>query len=273
MKKWIAILLTLCLLAGALAGCGESDQDINNGNQTGNNSQSGGQTNENEKPGDNTGTTGSDSDADTKETEDPTDGAASDTRGEQITEAVWKEVVAGNYANYSYTKTTDYGVQEFYIAGEQWHRITREGDKLVEECGGFLIDGELTTCEFDLENQKWVTTNNGYHTKFPLADFPYGFADLRFNEQDGTYSLTMPGLDQYLTQDQIANGEGDLILTFRDGKCVRMYFPNEVKNGKMIYWKVDFFDYDKTSIQPPEKVEQGSNGIVSVAPDDHNPEH
>ena len=273
MKKWIATLLTLCLLAGILTGCGESGQDINDGGQTGSNNQSGSQTNDNAQPGDNTGTTDSESNEDAGEKEDATSGAASDKRGEQITEAIWKEVVAGSYANYSYTKTTDHGVQEFYIAGEQWHRITREGDKLVEECGAFMIDGKLTTCEFDLENQKWVTTNNGYHTKFPLADFPFAFADLRYNEQAGTYSLTMPGLDQYLTQDQIANGEGDLILTFRDGKCIRMYFPNEVKDGKMIYWNVEFFDYDKTVIQSPQQVEQGSNGIINSAPSTDDPKH
>ena len=280
MKKYIAIILALCLCLGVLAGCGEPTEGTNpGGNQGGSQSGNSGTQSGNQgtqpggeggtqstQPGGETGTQA------TKPGFDDPENVPVKVKGEQITEAVWNETVAGQFTNYSYIMNVGKTSQtRFTIAGDQWCREKYEKGTLTEKCGEFVIDGKLTACEYDLTAKKWATTNNGYDNKYPLAGFPFTFSDLKFDEKTGIYSMTMPGLDQYLTPDQIAEGLGDLQLAFLDGKCVYMYFLNQVVDGELIFWTVDFSDYGTTVVTAPDAVEQRPTNNPNSS--QHDPQH
>jgi len=276
MKKWTVAIMALCLCIGLLAGCGEPAEGTNpngdqgaqsgtNGTQSGD---QGGQTgNQATQPGEQTG----DQSTKPNDFEDIMDMPVK-VKGEAITEAVWKEAVAGQFPNYSYVmKVGKTAETRFFCAGEEWSREKYEDGKLTEKCGEFVIGGKLTTCEYDLEKEKWATTNNGYDTKYPLGGFPFAFSDLSFDEKTGIYSMKTPGIDAYLKPEQLEAGMGDMQFAFMDGKCVYMYFPNQVVDGELIYWTVEFSDYGTTVVTAPTEVEQRPSNNPNSS--QHDPQH
>ena len=253
MKKWIVCLLVLC--AVALTACdggtqsGQNEATQNSGISGVGNEVSTGDGNQDDAVGGNDAVDATAGDT----ADDPEDTTV--LLGQPITEDVWNTAIAGNFSNYSYKMVVGDTTTRYYFDGDQFYREVYENGKLTEKCGEFMVEGQLRSCEYDLQTEKWATSNTGYANKYPLGGFPYAFSDLTYDEADGVYRMAMPGAEQYLSAEDLAEGKGDMQFAFKDGYCVYMHVLNEIKDGKPVYWTVTFFDYNKTEVVAPDEVD------------------
>lgn len=272
MKRWIICLMVLCMMA--LTACGASQSGQNNEAQNPNTSNTGNDIVQDSGTGDGdqTDTTGGNdvTDSTAGDSADDTDSAT--VLGQPITEDVWKTTVAGEFSNYSYKMVVGDTTTQYYFDGDQFYREVYVNGEMTEKCGEFMVEGKLRSCEYDLETGKWATSNTGYDSKYPLGGFPYAFSELTYDETAGIYRMPIPGAEQYLTAEELAEGKGDVQFAFKDGYCVYMHFLNDVVDGELVYWTVNFFDYNETEVVAPEEVEIRSS-INSSSSSDHNPDH
>lgn len=263
MKKWIVCLMVLCMVV--LAGCGAPQSGENNETQNPNTSNSGNDVSQDGVTGGDgqTGTTDGSGNVDSTGGDSAGDGDSEVMLGQPITEDVWKAAVAGEFSNYSYKMVVGDTARHYYFDGDQFYREVYANGELTEKCGEFMVEGALRSCEYDLQTGKWATSNTGYDNKYPLGGFPYAFSDLKYDETTGVYRMSVPGAEQYLTAQELAEGKGDMQLAFKDGYCVYMHFPNDIVDGKLVYWTVNFFDYNATEVVAPKEVEIRSDKIVT----------
>ncbi|MBE6959548.1 MAG: hypothetical protein E7448_02360 [Ruminococcaceae bacterium] len=253
MKRFLSILLAICLCLAVLAAC---NAPVNNGQNpdttlpTGSSEPTG--NNGSSEPTDGNGTT--DSTTSTEETLNP-DGTP---KGERITEAQLDTLTTNSPTNYTFCETLTYNgktkVTTMLISGEEYLQ-TCEEDDTTRKIMGILRENKIKDYIFNDETGKWETSNIGISANFPLKGFPKPLSDFTYDEATGSYNLKM--------------ASGDVRMIFKNGQLVYLSIIDATAGAQDL---VSFYDYGTTVIPVPNDADivDKDNTNNSVAdPDNH----
>lgn len=280
MKQFLSILLTVCLILAAFAGC---EAPVNDGQNpgttlpTGNSEPTG--SNNNTGSNNSTGATEGNGVVDstkptegngTSESTEPTEGNGSaensqptggnpgqntTPKGEPITEAQFNAITSSTPTNYSYFETRTYQGKTtsvtMLINGKEYLQ-TRVEDNTTRKILSILRGDSAKDYMFNEDTGKWETSNVGIVTSFPLNGFPFPLSNFTYDENSGAYCMTIEG--------------NQMQMMFKDGQLVFLGII-EGENQDLIY----FSDYGTTVIPMPAEsdIVDTNNNVQTGTSDNH----